>query len=59
MDLECFTIINREAQGTTRTIKEAMNIQVNDPSLNRKLGKYSLPHLWNEVLQATPLLQLK
>ena len=26
VDLECFTIIDREAQGATRTIKEAMYI---------------------------------
>ena len=26
-----------------RNIKEAMYIRVNDPSLNRKLGKFQLP----------------
>ena len=54
MDLECFTIIDREVQEATRTIKEAMYIQVNDPSLSRNLGKHNLPHLWDEVLR-TPL----
>ena len=50
MDLECFTIINREAQGATRTTKEAMYICKNDPSLNRNLDTYNLPHLWDELL---------
>ena len=46
VNLGCFTVVNRESQGVTRTIKEAMYIQVNDPSLNRNLGKYQLPHIW-------------
>ena len=37
---DCFTIIDREAQGLTRYIKEAMYIKVNDPSLNRNLGNF-------------------
>ena len=32
---ECFTILDREAQGVTWNIKEAMNIHVNNSSLNR------------------------
>ena len=36
---DCFTIIHREAQATSRNIKEGMFICVNDPSLNRNLGK--------------------
>ena len=49
-------------QGThssSRTIKEAMFIRVNDPVLNRNLGKYQLPHVWDNILQDTPTLQLK
>ena len=41
----CFSIFHREAQDTTRNIKEAMFIRENDPSLNRHLGKYQLPHV--------------
>ena len=33
-----------------RAIKEAIYIRVNDPSLNRNVGKYHLPHVWDEVL---------
>ena len=41
----CFTIVDTESQGVTRNIKGSMYIQVNDPSLNRNLGKYQLLHL--------------
>ena len=40
-------------------IKEAMCIHVSDPLFNRNLGKYQLPHIWDEVLQDTPPLQLR
>ena len=55
---DCITIIQREAQGTSGNIKEAMFIHVNDHSLNRNLGKFQLPHIW-DILQDTPVLQLK
>ena len=42
---ECFTIVDKESQRVTRNIKEAIYIHVNDPSLNRNLGKYQLPHI--------------
>ena len=42
-----------------RTIKEALYIRVNDPSLNRNVGKYHLPHVWDEVLFNTSELKLK
>ena len=54
-----FNIIHRETQGSSRNIREAMFIHVNDPSLNRNLGKYQLPHVWDNILQDTPALQLK
>ena len=28
-------------------------------SLNRNLGKYQLPHMWDNILQDTPALQVK
>ena len=58
VNLECFTIVDRESQGITLTIKEAMYICVNDPSLNRNLSKYQLPHILGEVLQDTSSLHL-
>ena len=36
-----------------------MFIQVQDPTLNRNLGKYQLPHIWDHLLMASPTLQCK
>ena len=33
-----------------RAIKEAIYIRVNNPTLNRNIGKYNLPHTWDKVL---------
>ena len=40
--LENFKIIAREDQNMTRAIKEAINIRVNNPTLNRSISKYNL-----------------
>ena len=53
-----FKIVHRESQGVPRNVKEVMFITVNDPSLNRNIGKYQLPHIWDQILQDTPTLQL-
>ena len=57
--LDNFSIVGRESQGFTRTFKEAMFIRVNDPPLNRNLGKYQLPDIWDKVLQDMPALCLQ
>ena len=54
-----FNIVGREDLNLMRTIKEALYIRVNDPSLNRNEGKYHLPHAWDEVLFNTSELKLK
>ena len=51
--------MDMESQGITRTIKEAMCIQVTDPSLNSNLGKYQLPHIWDGMLKDIPALHLQ
>ena len=56
---DCFSIVDREAQGFTRNIKEVMYIKVKDPSLKRNMGKFLLPQVWDQVLKGTPSLQLK
>ena len=48
--IENFSIVGREEQNLSRLIKELMFIRVNSPSLNKNIGKYHLPHLWDEVL---------
>ena len=57
--LENFTIVGKEDQNLKRAIKEAMYIRANDPSLNRNVGKYHLPHIWDEVRFDTPELKIK
>ena len=43
--LDNFKIIGREENSLARTIKESMHIRVNNPTLNRNIGKYNLPHI--------------
>ena len=57
--IENFNIVGREDQNLNRWIKEALFIRVNNPSLNKNIGKYHLPHIWDEVLLNTPELKLK
>ena len=59
VSLDNFSIVGRKDQNIARTIKEAILIRVNDPSLNRNIGKYQLPHIWDEVLVKSPELKLK
>ena len=58
ININNFTIVGREDQNLTRAIKETLFIRVNDPSLNRNIGKYHLPHIWDEVLHTTSELKL-
>ena len=54
-----FIIVGREDHTLARSIKEAILIRVDYPSLNRNIGKYQLPHIWDEVLMNSPKLRLK
>ena len=58
ININNFAIVGRGDQNLTRAIKEALFIRVNDPSLNRNIGKYHLPHIWDEVLYTTSELKL-
>ena len=53
-----FNIIGREDRGQARTIKEAIYIRVNNPTLNQNIGKYNLSHIWDRVLFNTPGFKL-
>ena len=57
--LHNFSIVGREEQNLTRLIKEAIFIRVNNPSVNKNIGKYHLPHIWDEVLNNITELKLK
>ena len=56
--MENFQITGREDNSMARTIKEAMYIRVNNPTLNRNIGKYNLPHIWDRVLFIIPELKI-
>ena len=59
ISVDNFNIVGREDQNLKRAIKEALFIRVNNPSLNKNIGKYHLPHIWHEVLFNIPELKLK
>ena len=59
LTIDNFSILGREDKNLMRTIKEALYIRVNNPSLNRNIGKYHLPHIWDEVLLNFSDLNLK
>ena len=42
-----------------RAIKEAIYIRVNNPTLNRNIGKYNLSHIWDNVLFSISELKTK
>ena len=43
--LDNFQIIRREDHGIARTIKESIYIRVNNPTLNRNIGRFNLHHM--------------
>ena len=59
ISIDNFSTAGREDQNLIRTIKEALYIRVNNPSLNRNIGKHHLPHIWDEVLLNTSERKLK
>ena len=48
-----FQIIGREGHNIARNIKESIYIRVNDPTLNRNIGKFNLHCIWDRVLLIT------
>ena len=57
--IDNFSIVGREDKNLNRAIKEALFIRVNNPSLNRNIGKLHLPHIWDEVLFNTVIMTNK
>ena len=56
--MDNFSIVGTEAHNITRTTNEAMYLSINDPSLDRNIGKLQLHHILYEVLLNTPALHL-
>ena len=59
VSIDDFSILAREGRNLLRTIKEAIYIRANSPSLNRNVVKFHLPHIWDEVLLNISELRLK
>ena len=57
--IENFSFVGRKDQNLMRAIKEAVYIRENNPSVNRNIGKYHLPHIWDEALLNISELKLK
>ena len=57
--IDNFSIMGKEDQNLMRTIKKVLYIRVNNPSLNKNIDKYHLPHTWDVVLFSTSELRLK
>ena len=57
--VENLKMISREGQNIARAIKEAIYIRVNNPILNRNIGKYNLPHILDRVPFAITELKTK
>ena len=51
--LNNFSIVGREWHYFARPIKESIFIRENSPTLNKKIGKYKLLHIWDGVLNNT------
>ena len=54
-----FQIIGREGHNLARNIKESIFIRVNNPTLNRSIGKFNLSHICDRVLFKTLGLNLE
>ena len=59
ISVQYFNTVGREEHNLNRAKKEALYIRVNNPSLNRNVGKYHLPYIWDEVLENISELKLK
>ena len=55
--MQNFNILFREGQDLTRLIKEAIFIRVNNPTLNKNIGRFQLSHIWDRVLFNIPNLK--
>ena len=54
--LRTLSIVHKRVNNQFRTIKEAMLIHIQDTTLNRNMGKYQLPHIWDHLLLTSPTL---
>ena len=58
VELQDFTIIDRESNTLHHQAKEAFYICIKDPSLNRNSGKVRIPPIFNKLLKPPRQLEL-
>ena len=51
--------MSREGHNFTKTIEESIFIRVNNLTLNKNIGKYYLPHVWDTFLFNTTELKVE
>ena len=59
MDPNQFSIVHKEVNSQPQDHQGAYVHTCTGPPLNRNLGMYQLPHIWDHQLQASPTLQHK
>ena len=57
-ELKDFTIRDRESNTIHHQAKEALDIHIKDPSLNRNIGKVRIPSVFNKLLKPPRQLEL-
>ena len=53
-----FTIIDRDSSILHHQAKEALHIQIKEPSLNRNIGNVRIPSVFNKLLKSHTKLEL-
>ena len=51
-------VIVTGGESLARYIKESIFIRVNNPTLNRNIGKFNLSHIWDRVLLKKPGIKI-
>ena len=57
--MDSLLFLDKLARNLSRNSKESIYIRVNNPTLNKNVGKFNLPHIWDMVLLNTKGLNLK
>ena len=57
--LEIFSIVGSRGPEPYEAYKRNIYLRVNSPSLNKNIGKYHLPYIWDEVLFNISELKIK
>ena len=55
MDLEKVQILDTAPRWFERSVKDAIHIRANQPSLNKDGGRYQLPRVYDPILTSTSL----